>query len=104
MKTGLLASIAVSTFFYTTLLFTMFVMPFLLASRELGSGTHAAQQVPHRYLDAPQYQGEFRELRIPQTDAPLFVPAPRLAPIDKSSPDAGIINRPGKMRWKSVKA
>jgi hypothetical protein len=105
MKTGLFASIAVSTFFYTALLFTMFVMPFVLASRqELLVGTRAAQQTPHRYLDGPQYRQEFRELRIPQTDVPLSVPALRQRPMDKASPDAAIINRPGKMRSKSVKA
>lgn len=108
MKTGLFASIVVATFFYTTLLFTMFVMPFVLASRhDLGSGTntsHAAQQAPHRYLDGPEYGNAYRELRIPQTDTPLSGQVPRQGPIDKSSPDAAIINRPGKTRWKSVKA
>lgn len=94
MKTNLFTSIRLSTLFYTTLLSTMFVMPLVLAARyDAGAATVAQAQVWERSPYAPAKVKPRRDLRLPQTDAP----------IDKScGPDAAMI-KPGKARAKTIR-
>ena len=95
MKTSLFTSILLSTLFYTTLWSTTFVMPLVLAARyDAGMATVARDaQVWERSLYAPAKVEPHRDLRLPQTDAPM----------DKScGPDAAMI-KPGKARAKTIK-
>ena len=95
VKTSLFASMLLSTLFYTTLLSTMFVMLLVLAARDdAGMATVARDaQVWDRSLYAPAKVEPHRDLRLPQTDAP----------IDKfGGPDAAMI-KSGKARAKMIK-
>jgi hypothetical protein len=95
VKTSLFASILLSTFFYTNLLLTMFVMSLVLAARDdVGMAPVARDaQVWERSLYAPAKVEAHRASRLPQTDAP----------IDKyGGPDAAMI-KPGKARAKTIK-
>lgn len=110
MKTSLFASMLLSTLFYTTLLSTTLVMPLVLASRDdarLATVARDAQVARHaqaweRSLDAPAKVVPHRDLRLPQTDAPVSRPAAKDAPIDQSGPDAAMI-KPGRARAKTIK-
>lgn len=95
MKTSLFTSILLSTLFYTTLLSTVFVVPLVLVARDdAGIATMARDaQVWERSLYAPAKVEPHRDLRLPQTDAP----------IDKSGgPDEAMI-KSGKARAKTIK-
>jgi hypothetical protein len=104
VKTSLFASMLLSTLFYTTLLSTTLVMPLVLASRDDARLATVARdaQAWERSLDAPAKVEPHRDLRLPQTDAPVSRPAAKDAPIDQSGPDAAMI-KPGKARAKTIK-
>ena len=96
MKTSLLTCMPLSTFICTTLLSTMFVIPLVLAARyDAGRATvvRVIAQVWERAPYAPAKAEPRRDLRLPQT----------VAPIDKScGPDAVMI-KPGKARAKTIR-
>lgn len=103
VKTSVFTSILLSTLFYTTLLSTTFVLPLVFARDDAGMATMARDaQVWDRSLDTREMVQLHRDLRFPQTDATVSGPAARLAPIDKTGPDAAII-KPGRARTKTIK-
>ena len=109
MKTSLFASVLLSIWFYATLMSTMFVMPLVLSLKDAPGVTVQAPpalrdaRLWERFLDGPEAGGAHRDLRLPQTDAPILGPAPGATPIDRSGPDAGMI-KSGKVRVKTIKA
>jgi hypothetical protein len=103
MKTSVLASVLLSTLFYTTVLLTTFVMPLVLAAGDV-SGKPAATRDAEVWdrADAPAKMEARRDLRLQQTDPPVSGAAAKPAPIDKSGPDATMV-KPGKLRAKTIK-
>ena len=95
VKTSLFANILLSTFFYTNLLSTMFVMSLVLAARDDAGMAPVARdaQVWERSLYAPAKVEPHRDLRPPHTDAS----------IDKfGGPDAAMI-KPARARAKTIR-
>jgi hypothetical protein len=95
VKTSLFASILLSTFFYTNVLATMFVMSLVLVARDDAGMAPVARdaQVWERSLYAPAKVEPHRDSRPPHTNAP----------IDKfGGPDAAMI-KPARARAKTIK-
>lgn len=103
MKTSVLASVVLSTLFYTTLLSTTLVMPLVLAAGGVaGKPTATRDAEIWDRADVPAKVEARRDLRLLQADPPVSGAAAKPAPIDQSGPDAKMI-KPGKLRAKTIK-